>query len=156
MDRILIVCMGNICRSPMAESVARRLVQDAGLSGQFEFDSAGTHAHPNRPRPDPRVKSVLTRKGYELIDRRARPVRPADFERFDLILAMDRENLAGLERNCAAELAHKLHLFLDFTPGLEGTDVPDPFFGDVRGFERVLDLCEAGVRGLLDSACAKK
>ena len=156
MDRILFVCMGNICRSPMAEGVAHRMIRDAGLSGHFGFDSAGTHAHPKRSRTDPRVNSVLERKGYEPIARRARPVLPEDFERFDLILAMDLQNLAGLKRNCSPAHSHKLRLFLDFAPGFEGTEVPDPFFGDVRGFERVLELCEVGVRGLLETARAKK
>jgi len=154
MTRVLIVCTANICRSPMAEVVARRMVQQAGLSHAFEFDSAGTRAMGVGGAPDPRVKAALERRGYTLGRRRPRRLIERDFERFDLMLAMDRDNLADMERDCPAVHVHKLRLLLDFAPGLEGQEVPDPYYGDAQGFERVLDLCEAGVRGLLLDAQA--
>lgn len=149
--KILMVCMGNICRSPMALAVARQLANDCGRSAEFEFDSAGTHAHHSGEEADPRAKAVLARHHYKPGNSRARRVEQADFERFDLILAMDRANLASLRRDCPAEYRDKLHLLLEFAPELELDSVPDPYFGHADGFDRVLALCEAGVKGLLRS-----
>ncbi len=143
------VCMGNICRSPMAQAIAEKLVADARLSSQWRFDSAGTHASRVGERPDPRAAATLLRHGYAAGHIRSRKIIPQDFQSFDLILAMDASNLADLHRLCPPEHLHKLHLFLDFAPALNEAEVPDPYWGSAAGFERVFDLCEAGARGLI-------
>jgi len=149
MTKLLMVCMGNICRSPMAQTVARKLAADARLSQQLKFDSAGTHVPRLGERPDPRVEVTLSRRGYEVGRIRSRRIAPQDFQHFDLILAMDASNLAELQRLCPPAHLGKLRLFLDFAEGLNETEVPDPYYGNAEGFERVLDLCEAGGRGLI-------
>lgn len=149
MMRILFVCMGNICRSPMAEGVFRALVEQAGLSSSVEVDSAGTHAYHEGESPDPRARTVTASRGYNLSGMRARRVIEADFSRFDLIVAMDRQNLAWLRRSCIAGHQPKLRLFLEFADGLASDEVPDPYYGGTEGFEKVLDLCETAARGLL-------
>ncbi|MCK9686379.1 low molecular weight protein-tyrosine-phosphatase [Scleromatobacter humisilvae] len=150
--RILFVCTGNLCRSPMAAAVGRTLVGGAGLRMRMAFDSAGTSALRGRPPIDPRARAVLTRAGYAVGAHGARRATPEDFAANDLVLAMDGGHLDALVDVCAPEHAHKIRRFLDFAPGFEGKDVPDPYFGDVGGFERVLQLCELGVRGLLAAA----
>lgn len=149
MTKILMVCMGNICRSPMARAVAQQMAQDAGYAQEFEFDSAGTLAQHAGERADPRARTVLLSRDYEPGNTRARRVNDQDFERFDLILAMDQTNLAALQRLCPAQHLSKLHLLLEFAPSAGVNEVPDPYYGNLAGFERVLDLCEAGVRGLI-------
>ena len=151
MTKILMVCTANICRSPMALAVARQMTQATGQSLAFELDSAGTHAQTPGGRPDARAKAVLEKRGYVMGKTRSRRVNPQDFERFDLILAMDSLNLAALNRQCPPEHTAKLQLLLSFAPGLDTVEVPDPYFGNLTGFERALDLCEAGVRGLLQT-----
>jgi protein-tyrosine phosphatase len=149
MKRILLVCMGNICRSPMAEGVLRGRVAAAGLSAQFEFDSAGTlDAHANEP-PDPRAQRVAAAHGYDISHLRARQVRSDDFVRFDLLLAMDRNNLAALQRMTPSAAQDKLRLFMSLADTASAEDVPDPYYGSLAGFERVLALCEAAASGLL-------
>ena len=150
MKHVLMVCMGNICRSPMAETVGRKLASDAGLSPQLKFDSAGTHAHSVAMRPDPRADAALLRRGYELGRIRSRRVVLPDFQKFDFILAMDLDNLQELQRQCPPEFQYKLRLLLDFADGLTGKEVPDPYYGNDQGFERVLDLCEAGCKAWVD------
>ncbi|MCX8086926.1 MAG: low molecular weight phosphotyrosine protein phosphatase [Rhodocyclaceae bacterium] len=149
MKRILFVCMGNICRSPTAEGVARALAEKAGMAEHFEFDSAGTHGYHIGEPPDRRAREAAARRGYDLSPLRARQVEAADFLRFDLILAMDRDNLQLLHRACPAEHRGKLKLFLEFAPGLGVEEVPDPYYGGPEGFDAVLDLVEAAVEGLL-------
>lgn len=149
MTNLLLVCMGNICRSPMAQTIAQKLAADASLSRQLKFDSAGTHAARLGSRPDPRVEAALSRHGYEVGRTRSRRITPRDFLHFDLILAMDEGNLVDLQRLCPPEHSHKLRLFLDFAEELNETEVPDPYYGNAEGFERVLYLCEAGARGLI-------
>ena len=149
MTKLLMVCMGNICRSPMAQSVARKLACDAGISQLVTFDSAGTHAHRLGERPDARVAQTLLRHGYHVDCSRSRRIAAADFQEFDLILAMDGRNLADLQRLCPPEHSRKLQLFLAFAEGLGETEIPDPYYGNVEGFDRVLGLCEAGARGLI-------
>ncbi len=133
----------------MAQAVGQTLARGAGLAFRLDFDSAGTQALQGRPSIDPQARAVLARAGYAVDTHRARRITPHDFAVNDLVLAMDAGHLATLREACGREHAHKLRLFLDFAPGLAGTDVPDPYFGDLGGFERVLGLCEAGVRGLL-------
>ncbi|MEF8730998.1 MAG: low molecular weight protein-tyrosine-phosphatase [Candidatus Accumulibacter meliphilus] len=115
--RILFVCMGNICRSPLAAAVTRGLAQREGLGALLETDSAGTHGHYHAGEaPDPRARKVGAKRGYDLSKMRARPVVVADFERFDRILAMDHENMANLLRLCPEESRAKLGMFLDYVP----------------------------------------
>jgi protein-tyrosine phosphatase len=150
--RILFVCMGNICRSPTAEGVMRRLIADAGLTG-IEVESAGTGGwHAGEP-PDERATIAARRRGVTL-EGAARQVKAADFRKFDLLIAMDRENLRELLTQAPDEdAAEKVRLLREFdpaSPGAPDLDVPDPYYGGDRGFETVLDLVEAACRGLLD------
>ncbi len=133
----------------MAQAIAQKLAADAGLSQQFKFDSAGTHAHHVGERPDARAQATLSRHGYNVGSIRSRRISVQDFRHFDLILAMDANNLADLRRLCPPEHLYKLQMLLEFAEGLTETEVPDPYYGNAEGFERVLNLCEAGVRGLL-------
>jgi protein-tyrosine phosphatase len=151
--RVLFVCMGNICRSPTAEGVFRRLVRDEGLEGEIEIDSAGTGGWHIGDPPDERSTEAARRRGIEL-DGAARQFDPGDFDRFDLILAMDEQNrreILALATDAAAR--SKVRLFREFDPASNGApdlDVPDPYFGGEQGFEHVLDLVDAAARGLLD------
>ncbi len=144
MTKVLMVCMGNICRSPMACSVARQMARQMQRSADFEFDSAGTHAHPGQLM-DVRARSVLVQRKYTPIKTRSRQISLQDFENFDLILAMDEENLSALWEQCPESWRHKLHLFLSRATEIQTTEVPDPYYGGIFGFEYVLDLCEVGV-----------
>ena len=145
---VLFVCMGNICRSPTAEGVFRHMLAEAGLE-HIEVDSAGTHAYHVGEPPDRRSQAAAERRGIEtLADIRARRVAAADFERFDYILAMDRDNLALLIDQADAEHHDKIRLFLQFGTGHE-REVPDPYYGGATGFERVLDLIEDASTGLM-------
>jgi low molecular weight protein-tyrosine phosphatase len=149
--RILFVCMGNICRSPTAEGVMRRLLDEAGLADRVDVESAGTGAwHVGNP-PDERATLAARRRGVTL-EGAARQVRPSDFRDFDLLIAMDRENLRELLAIAPdEEAAEKVRLLREFDPAASGDlDVPDPYFGGGRGFETVLDMVEAACRGLLD------
>ncbi len=149
MIKVLMVCMANICRSPMSRAVAEQMAADSGYAKRLEFDAAGTHAGNAGARPDPRGLAALASRHYKTTKTRSRQVTAKDFERFDLILAMDEGNLAALQRQCPQTHHHKLRLLMAYAPELGVTEVPDPYFGNPAGFERVLDLCEAGVRGLL-------
>lgn len=146
--RILFVCLGNICRSPTAEAVLRHLAENDGLAGRLEIDSAGTGEwHIGRP-PDPRACDAAARRGYDLSALRGRQVTRDDFARFDYVLAMDDENVRTLRRLCPAEHAYKVRLFTEFSSS--GADsVPDPYGGELHGFEIVLDLVEDSARGLM-------
>jgi protein-tyrosine phosphatase len=149
MTRLLFVCMGNICRSPTAEGVMRRLLEDEGLD--VEIDSAGTGGwHAGEP-PDERATTAARRRGVTL-EGSARQVRPADFRRFDLLVALDRGNLRELLALAPdEEAAERVRLLREFDPASGGDlDVSDPYYGGDRGFETVLDMVEAACRGLLD------
>lgn len=146
--RVLFVCTGNICRSPTAEGVFRRLVQDAGLAHAIEVDSAGTGAwHAGEP-PDARSQQAAARRGIDLGAQRARPVRRDDFHVFDVILAMDRSHLRQLRKAAPPGATARIELLLDHAPE-HGRDVPDPYYGAGDGFERVLDMIEAAGGHLL-------
>jgi protein-tyrosine phosphatase len=149
--RILFVCMGNICRSPTAEGVMRRMLRGAGLEG-VEVESAGTGGwHAGEP-PDERATAAAARRGVTL-EGAARQIGPADFRRFDLLVAMDRANLRELLALAPdEEAAEKVRLLREFDPASAGgdLDVPDPYYGGDRGFEDVLDMVEAACRGLID------
>lgn len=152
MTKVLFVCMGNICRSPTVEGVARALIKGAGLDDRFELDSAGTHDYHVGESPDRRSQQAAMKRGYDLSDLRARQVVQDDFHYFDKILAMDHRNLAALRDFCPSHLQHKLELFLNYADGFEEEEVPDPYYGGVAGFEHVLNMAEDGVRGLI-AAC---
>lgn len=145
--------MGNICRSPSAEGIFRRLVESEGLEGNIGVDSAGTHAYHTGEPPDPRSREAARRRGIDIGRQRARRAHAVDFSRFDYIIAMDRENYAALAAICPPGEEHRLKLFLDFAPELGRRDVPDPYFGGTGSFEVVLDLIEAAAKGLLRHIC---
>jgi low molecular weight protein-tyrosine phosphatase len=147
---VLFVCLGNICRSPLAEGVFRQLVEDAGLSGVYDIDSAGTGAWHVGERPDGRMTLVAERHGITL-DSRARQVEAADLERFDYVIAMDRDNLRVLERMADAEGSEcEIRLLRSFDADAGESDVPDPYYGGPSGFENVYVMvrhaCEALLR----------
>ena len=149
--QILMVCMGNICRSPTAEGVLRAKVAQAGLGKRVLIESAGTHNyHPGSP-PDERSAEHALRRGYDLSKLRARKVHEDDYADFDLILAMDWDNLALLQVDCPPQHAIKLKLLMEFAnPNAAlGAVVPDPYQGGAEGFEQVLDLTEAACEGLV-------
>jgi len=148
--RVLFVCMGNICRSPTAEGVFRHLAEQAGLAGQLEIDSAGTHAYHAGEPPDHRACAAAERRGMSLEGIVARRVTEEDFERFDFVVAMDEDNLERLRAEAPAHHHGKLRLFLEFGSSGE-REVPDPYYGGSAGFERVLDLVEEASRGLLET-----
>lgn len=141
--------MGNICRSPTAEGVFKRLVAQAGLAKLIASDSAGTHNYHVGEPPDPRAQKAASDRGYDLSKLRGRQVTEADFDEFDYVLAMDEGNLRALEHMCPTQHLHKLRLFLEYGPGAGTHDVPDPYYGGPRGFEQVLDLVEQAAQGLL-------
>ena len=146
---VLFVCMGNICRSPTAEGVFRHLVREARLQDRIVIDSAGTHGYHAGSPPDERSQHHARLRGYELSGLRARQVQDLDFERFDLILAMDHENLALLEDDCPPQFESKLRRLMEFAPEGLPEVVADPYHGGKQGFESVLDHVEAACAGLL-------
>lgn len=148
--KVLMVCMGNICRSPLAHGLFEDMVAREGLIDLIDVDSAGTHAYHIGERPDPRSQETALRHGFDLSGQRARRVAGQDFERFDYILAMDRDNLSILLDNCPDQHRHKLGLFMEFAPGHPEREVPDPYYGGASGFERVYAMVEAASRGLLE------
>ncbi|MBR8066933.1 low molecular weight phosphotyrosine protein phosphatase [Burkholderia ambifaria] len=146
---ICFVCLGNICRSPTAEGVMRHQVDAAGLAEHIAIDSAGTGDwHVGEP-PDTRAQAAARTRGYDLSALRARQVSAADFERFDLLLAMDEANLAELRRRCPPQYRDKVRLLMEFAAGAAETEVADPYFGGAQGFEQVLDQVERACAGLL-------
>jgi protein-tyrosine phosphatase len=142
--------MGNICRSPTAEGILRTHVERAGLAEKVEVDSAGTHAYHVGEPPDPRSQKAAAKRGYELSHLRARRVTTADFLRFDLILAMDRDNLQMLREACPPEEQHRVKLMLEYARNAKHDEVPDPYYGGPEGFEHVLDLIEDAAAGLIE------
>jgi len=147
--KVLMVCMGNICRSPTAEGVLRHKLHEARLDEVVIVDSAGTHDYHVGAPPDDRATKHASRRGYDLSALRARQVSRADFERFDLILAMDWDNFEHLRRLCPAEHRQKLHRLTEFARRNATPEVPDPYAGGPEGFERVLDLVEDACDGLV-------
>jgi protein-tyrosine phosphatase len=147
---VLFVCMGNICRSPTAHGVFRKLVHESGLAGRIAIDSAGTHAYHLGKPPDQRAQATAQRRGIDLSDLRARQASAADLAAFDYVLAMDQDNYLALLELCPADMKEKVRLFMDFAPQMRLREVPDPYYGGLTGFERVFDLVEAAAQGLLD------
>jgi protein-tyrosine phosphatase len=151
MTRVLFVCLGNICRSPTAEAVVRELARRERPDLALEVDSAGTHGYHTGSPPDERSIAAARRRGYDLGSLRARVVEAGDFELFDLVVAMDEEVYGHLQSLAPRTQATRLVLFMEFAPGFDRRDVPDPYYGGATGFEEVLDLVEEGARGLLAS-----
>ena len=149
--RILFVCLGNICRSPMAEGVFRRVAEEEGLIDRFEIDSAGLGDWHIGQAPDHRAQKAARSRGADISSQSARQVVDEDFVRFDLLLVMDRSNYAELKARAPHEARAKIRPFLDFAPHVGAKDVPDPFYGGSEGFNHALDLIEAAARGLLAS-----
>lgn len=147
--RVLFVCLANICRSPTAEAVFRELLRREGSGLAIEVDSAGTHGYHAGEAPDERAVAAAARRGIDMTMLRARVVETADFDRFDLVLAMDEQNYRQLRRLAPASHRERVRLFLDYAPELGRRDVPDPYYGGATGFEDVLDLVETASRGLL-------
>jgi protein-tyrosine phosphatase len=148
---VLFVCMGNICRSPTAEGVFRKLVTDAGLAKRIQSDSAGTHAFHVGSAPDRRAQAAAERRGFKLSDIQSRSITADDFIHHDYILAMDLDNLEILQEHAGDEHRNKVMLFLQFADGDAPAEVPDPYYGGSAGFERVLDLVEQASRALLET-----
>lgn len=154
MVNVLFVCLGNICRSPTAEGVFRHLVAEAGHGGIIRTDSSGMGGwHVGNP-PDDRAQAAACRRGIEIGDLRARQTHVSDFEKFDYIIGMDRENMSDLKAMCPPGREDRLHMMLDFGDGVAETEVPDPYFG-TRGFDDVLDMIENASTGLLDHIARK-
>jgi len=147
---VLFVCLGNICRSPLAEGIFRDLVEEAGLSEGFVVESAGTGAwHVGEP-PDARASMVASQHGVEL-DSRARQITEADLERFDWVIAMDRENLRNIRRLASTvDSPAQVHLLREFDHEGEGDEVPDPYYGGASGFETVYEMVRRSCQALLD------
>lgn len=152
---VLFVCMGNICRSPMADAYMRHLVDEAGLTDRVRVDSAGTHSYHLGHEPHPDTQAELARRGVEVGDQRSRLVTVADFDAYDHVVAMDHANVAELEalahQSADPETARqRITLLLEHAeeiPGEQVDEVPDPYY--VGGYDRVFDLVDAGCRGLL-------
>lgn len=146
---ILMVCMGNICRSPTAHGVMRHLVQARGWGGWLRVDSCGTHAYHVGEAPDRRSQKHALQRGYDLSDLRARQLVREDFEHFDLVLVMDHENMARAQALCPPTQRRKLHRLTEFCREMRSATVPDPYYGGDQGFEHVLDLIEDACQGVL-------
>ena len=146
---VLMVCMGNICRSPTAEGALRARLKREGLDEWVKVDSAGTYGGHKGARPDARAVAHAAQRGIDIAKLRAREVAPADFARFDLLLAMDSANLSNLRHHCPEDLQDRLGLLLAYAPPGDGLEVPDPYYGPPAGFEQVLDRIESSLDGLV-------
>ena len=149
--KVLFVCMGNICRSPTAEGVLRHMLQQKKLDGRVEVDSAGTHGYHVGEAPDQRTQRAAASRHYDLSDMRARKVAAQDLDYFDMILAMDHNNLSVLQRICPPEKHDRLGLFMSYSKNFDDDEVPDPYYGLGHGFDLVLDMVEDAADGLIES-----
>lgn len=147
--KLLFVCMGNICRSPTAEAVFRHVLQQRAPDVSVEIDSAGTHDYHAGEAPDRRAIEAARRRGIDMSGLRARRVEAGDFERFDLLLVMDHDNLTELRRQAPPQFHERIRLFMEYAPEAHSRVVPDPYYGGHQGFEEVLDLLEQAAQGLL-------
>ena len=149
MVRVLFVCAGNICRSPLAQGVFEEVVRREGMEGEIEADSAGTHAYYHLgDAPDPRARESAAARGLDIGSQRSRMFEPEDCERFDYVLTMDEENYRRVASVCRGSAA--VRPFLDYAPDLPETEIPDPYYGGPDGFERAMDLAEIASEGLLE------
>lgn len=149
MIKVLFVCMGNICRSPMAEGMFRKAIREAGLDRQVETDSAGTHAYHVDDAPDQRAQQAVRRRGADISQLRGRKVADSDFDAFDYILAMDGDNISKLIQRAPAHHHDKIRRLLSFSRKYPNLDVMDPYYGGPQGFEENLDMIEDAVQGLI-------
>ena len=150
--KLLFVCMGNICRSPSAEGVFQKLIDEADLNDQFSIDSAGTHAYHVGQPPDGRSQQAAAARGVEIGHQRARQVTVEDLDVFDLLLAMDKQNYHAMQDLALNDQQRqRIRLMMGFAPLLPEQEVPDPYYGQGQGFERVLNLLEHAADGLLQS-----
>jgi protein-tyrosine phosphatase len=150
MVKVLFVCMGNICRSPMAHGIFESRINEAGIGHLVQVDSAGTHAYHVGSPPDDRAQRTAMARGVDLSRQRARLLEPEDFERFDLVLVMDEDNLEHALRICPSQYSERVRLLLDFAEGFHDREVPDPYYGGQAGFERVIHMVESAVDGLVE------
>lgn len=148
--RVLVVCRANICRSPMVEGLIRSRLQEAGIGKSVLVDSAGTKASQPGHKPDPRACRVMDAAGVSLAGIKARRVKVKDLVRSDFILAMDKANFSALNSMCPPEHQHKIKLLMGFSPALQSTEVPDPYYGNIAGFEEVLRLADIAVGKLVE------
>ena len=144
---VLFICLGNICRSPTAEAVFKKRSADAELS--VWVDSAGTGGYHQGEPPDTRASAAGRVRGYSFAGQSSRKIVSSDFETFDLVLAMDRQNLSALQSMCPPDHQHKLGLFLDYAPHTDSDEVPDPYYGGADGFDHVINLVEIASEGLI-------
>jgi len=150
MVKVLFVCLGNICRSPTAEGIFRKLLREGKLEDEFVVDSAGTHAYHIGEPPDERAQSACARRGIDISHLRGRKAVEADIEKFDYVLAMDSENYQDLIEICPPGYENRIRLFMEFAKNRPEKEVPDPYFGGASGFDRMLDMIEAAAQGLLE------
>jgi protein-tyrosine phosphatase len=148
--RVLLVCMGNICRSPTAEGVLRQYIKNNMLGDRVEVDSAGTHGYHVGEAPDSRTQRAAAARGYNLSQVRARKVARQDLDYFDLILAMDKSNLDNLRRMASPEQQERIKLFMDYAKNFDDDEVPDPYYGLGHGFDLVMDMVEDAAQGLIE------
>jgi protein-tyrosine phosphatase len=150
MRSILFVCTGNICRSPMAEGVLRKLLTEEGLLDGFEIDSVGTHDYQVGKPPFESAVECAKKRGYEIVHLVSRKIRPHDFDHFDNILGMDKSNIANLKTIAPTRSKQKIELLLEYGDKYHGKEIPDPYGKPVKDFERALDMIEDGCKGLVD------
>lgn len=143
------VCSANICRSPTAQGILQGMIRERGLKRRIGVDSAGTHVPRSGVRPDHRAQQVASERGYPIGGHKSRMLGSADYRRYDYIVAMDRENRRYMERACPPDLRYKLLSIMDYSPDASIDEVPDPYFGNLAGFERVVELLEPACAGLL-------
>lgn len=149
--RVLFVCLGNICRSPTAQAVFEVKAKEAGLDHLLEIDSCGTGSWHIGQEPDERTQKAAMQRGYDMSHLRARRLMPDDFYRFDYILAMDTRNLADVMKKSPEDFKGRVQLLLDYSADKKLLEVPDPYYGEQDGFERVLALVESACDGLLET-----
>ena len=157
---VLFVCTANVCRSPMAHALFRHYCEVSGLKRRVRIDSAGTHVGLKGQRPDPRACTVLARHGIDSSRIKARPIEARDFQRFDYLLAMDREHLDRLNKLHDGGLGPRIDLVMKFAGGSPELEVPDPYYGNEAGFVRVFEMLEDSLQGftrhLLEEALAER
>lgn len=150
MKSILFVCTANVCRSPMAEGVFRKMLADAGVKAELEIDSVGTHDYQAGKPPDPLAVASAKRRGYDITQLVARRLRPHDLDHFDMVLVMDRANMAHLKTVAPTRCKQKIELLLEYGEKFHGKEIPDPYGRQGKDFEVALDMIEDGCRGLVE------
>ena len=149
--KVLMVCMGNICRSPLAQGMLEHRLRDAGLDGRVLVDSAGTGSwHAGEP-PDHRGRLTAESRGFDISGQRAREIQSEDFDAFDLILCMDERNRRELLRRCPPQAHDRVRLLLEYAPGLAEREVPDPYYEQLSGFDKVADMIDLAVDSLVEA-----